>query len=89
MIHRQLNPSETRSFFLFAHRQTEKSTFVSSLLQPQDLYIALLSQETFFNYMRDPSLFRQEVLAHHQKHPRFTCIIDEIQKIPSLLDRTC
>ncbi|HBG34065.1 MAG: hypothetical protein A2X70_05330 [Alphaproteobacteria bacterium GWC2_42_16] len=86
MIQRQLSPSKMRSFFLFGPRQTGKSTFVTSLLQPQDLYITLLPQETFFNYVRDPSIFRQEVLAHHKKHPHFTCIVDEIQKIPSLLD---
>ena len=86
MINRTLDPSKTRSYFLFGPRQTGKSTYVSSHLRPQDLYITLLPQETFLTYIRNPSAFRQEVLAHHKQHSSFTCIVDEIQKIPALLD---
>lgn len=86
MIKRTLNPSKTRSFFLFGPRQTGKSTYVSSLLKPQDLYITLLPQGIFLGYARNPGTFRQEVLAHQKQYGPFTCIVDEIQKIPALLD---
>jgi len=86
MLKRILCPTKNRSYFLFGPRQAGKSTFVKSLLEPQDLYINLLPQKTFLDYVRDPNLFRQEVLSHIKKHEKFTCIIDEIQKVPSLLD---
>jgi predicted AAA+ superfamily ATPase len=86
MINRTLTSSKIRSFFLFGPRQTGKSTYVSSLLEPQDLYISLLSQGTFLTYARNPGTFRQEVLAHQKRYTHFTCVVDEIQKIPSLLD---
>lgn len=86
MIKRTLSPLKKRSFFLFGPRQTGKSTYVNTLLEPQDLYITLLPQESFFSYVRSPGTFRQEVLAHQKQHDHFTCIVDEIQKIPSLLD---
>lgn len=86
MIARILIPSQNRSFFLFGPRQVGKSTYVQSLLTKQDLYINLLPQRTFLNYVREPGVFRQEVLAHKQQYNKFVCIVDEIQKIPTLLD---
>lgn len=86
MIKRILNPSLNRSFFLFGPRQVGKSTYVQSLLKKQDLYINLLPQRIFLDYLRNPGLFRQEILAHKQQYEKFTCIVDEIQKIPALLD---
>ncbi len=86
MINRTLKPLKNKSFFLFGPRQTGKSTFVNSLLDPQDLYITLLPQETYYSYLREVGTFRQEVLAHQKKYATFTCVVDEIQKIPSLLD---
>lgn len=86
MITRKLQPSQKRSFFLFGPRQTGKSTYVNTLLGPEDLYINLLPQRTYLAYSRTPEIFRQEVLAHWQRHKNFTCIVDEVQKIPALLD---
>lgn len=86
MIDRILQCSNNRSFFLFGPRQTGKSTYVTNLLKQEDLYINLLPQRVFLDYARDPNMFRQEVLAHKQKYQKFTCIVDEIQKIPALLD---
>jgi len=86
MIQRSLQASKNRSFFLFGPRQAGKSTYVKTLLAAEDMYITLLPQRIFLNYIRDPNLFRQEVLFHKKKHEKFTCIVDEIQKIPALLD---
>lgn len=86
MINRILKPSINRSYFLFGPRQTGKSTYVIGQLALQDLYITLLPQRVYLSYLRDPNQFRQEVLAHHKQHNIFTCVVDEIQKIPALLD---
>lgn len=83
---RQLTPDNSKSFFLFGPRQTGKSTYVKSKLDRNDLYIDLLPQRNFLRYAKNPGQLRGEILAHKKKHRRFTCVIDEIQKIPFLLD---
>lgn len=86
MFQRSINPAKSKSFFLFGPRQTGKSTFIQSLLTPQDLYIDLLPQRTYLNYAKNPGRLREEILAHLDRHDQPVCVIDEIQKIPALLD---
>jgi predicted AAA+ superfamily ATPase len=86
MFTRQLTPHSSKSFFLFGPRQTGKSTYVKSILGRNDLYIDLLPQRNFLSYAKNPGQLRGEILSHLQKHHAFTCVIDEIQKIPLLLD---
>ncbi len=86
MFKRIINPSKSKSWFLFGPRQTGKSTYVTSLLSPKDLYIDLLPQRSFLDYAKNPGRIREEILAHLQQHKDPICVIDEVQKIPSLLD---
>jgi len=86
MFKREINPSKSKSYFLFGPRQTGKSTFVKSFITPKDLYIDLLPQRNFLNYAKNPGRLREEILAHLRRHKNPLCIIDEIQKIPALLD---
>jgi len=86
MYKRTINPSKSKSWFLFGPRQTGKSTFVRTVISPEDLYIDLLPQRTFLEYAKNPGQIREVILAHSKKHKKFTCVINEIQKIPALLD---
>lgn len=86
MFPRQIQPVPTKSFFLFGPRQTGKSTYVRSLLSSEDLYIDLLPQRSYLDYVRNPGSVREEILAHLDRHPGGKCVIDEIQKIRALLD---
>lgn len=86
MFPRQLSTHPDNSFFLFGPRQTGKSTYVKSILTAGDIYVDLLPQRNFLKYAKNPGQLRGELLAHQQKEPTFTCVIDEIQKIPALLD---
>ena len=86
MFKREINPAKTKSYFLFGPRQTGKSTFVKSLISPKDLYFDLLPQRTFLNYAKNPGRIREEILAQLDQYEDPLCIIDEIQKIPDLLD---
>ena len=83
---REISPTGKKSWFLFGPRQTGKSTYVRSLLTDNDLYIDLLPQREFLGYANEPGKIRDEVLAHARTHEGFVCAIDEIQKIPRLLD---
>ncbi|MBW1802599.1 MAG: AAA family ATPase, partial [Deltaproteobacteria bacterium] len=86
MFKREINIAKTKSCFIFGPRQTGKSTFVKNLLTKKDLYIDLLPQRSFLNYAKKPGRMREEILAHLKQNDKPLCIIDEIQKIPELLD---
>lgn len=70
------------SCFLWGARQTGKSTLLRSLFPTAPYYDLLLSDE-FERLSRRPSLLREELIASPPKHP---VIVDEVQKIPLLLD---
>ena len=86
MFKRELNPAHSKSYFLFGPRQTGKSTFVKSLMTSKDLFIDLLPQRDFLGYAKSPGKMREEILAHLNRYDNPLCVIDEIQKIPALLD---
>ena len=86
MFTRSINIAKSKSCFIFGPRQTGKSTYVKDLLREKDLYIDLLPQRNFLNYAKKPGRMREEILAHLKRHKKPLCIIDEIQKIPELLD---
>ena len=86
MLHRLLSPNFKKSFFLFGPRQTGKTTLIKSWLKPGDLYLNLLPQRVHLAYVNEAGRFREEVLAHVRKHPQALVVVDEIQKIPALLD---
>ena len=84
MIKRWLSlpASPTQSFFLWGPRQTGKSSLLKHTY-PQAMRIDLLKTDEFLRYTNQPSLFREEVQA--SPSPRLV-IIDEVQKVPPLLD---
>ena len=72
------------SAFLWGARQTGKSTLLKNLF-PKARYYDLLLSEEFVRLSRKPSLLREELLAMPDAHAQ-PVIIDEVQKIPALLD---
>lgn len=76
---------QKQSLFLWGARQTGKSSYLTKCY-PRSLYFNLLNTELFLKYIEAPYLLREELLeklpAAH-KHP---IIIDEIQKVPLLLN---
>ena len=74
------NPSQ--SFFLWGPRQTGKTTLLKQTY-PDAYRIDLLKTDILIRYLKNPSIFREEIMALPKS--RFV-IIDEIQKAPLLLD---
>ncbi len=70
------------SCFLWGARQTGKSTLLKDLFPGSPRYDLLLSNE-YGRLRARPSILREEVLS---LSPRAPVVIDEVQKIPELLD---
>src|SRR4030042_1624554 len=80
-IKRDIKIPET-SFFLFGPRGTGKSTLVRSLIDKNTLYIDFLDPDTFRTYTAFPETLIKTVHAVNPVH----VIIDEVQKVPQILD---
>lgn len=80
-INRFFKPPK-QSFFLFGPRGTGKSTLVRRYFKDA-IYLDLLDPEVFRTYSANPERLRERLLASGKST---TVIIDEIQKIPHLLD---
>ncbi|MCI0623235.1 MAG: DUF4143 domain-containing protein [Acidobacteria bacterium] len=72
----------TESFFLWGPRQTGKSSLLR-LSYPEAVWIDLLNTDVFIRYSQSPKLLREELLA---APPGQLVVLDEIQKVPALLD---
>ncbi len=83
MYGRLLKPPDHKTFFLFGPRGTGKSTWLQHHFGEAPLRIDLLKSSEFVKYQRDPSLLAAEVAALPQ---RSWVVIDEVQKVPALLD---
>lgn len=70
------------SFFLFGPRGTGKSTWLKQEM-PEAIVIDLLNADTFKRFLSDPELLARVVAGNPQAS---TIIIDEVQKVPALLD---
>ena len=82
MLERKLTANKiNQSAFLFGPRGTGKTLWVKKAF-PDALYIDLLSHREYTNLQADPSRLEAIVLAH----PEAWVIIDEVQRIPSLLN---
>ena len=75
-------PAPERSFFLFGPRGTGKSTWLRKGFR-QAMYLDLLDASLFLELSRDPHAL--EAMAGNRP-PASWIVLDEIQKIPALLD---
>ncbi len=74
----------TESFFLWGPRQTGKSTLLRKTYR-EARWIDLLKSEEFRRYLAHPEFLREEIEAT-PADPKQQIVIDEIQKVPALLD---
>lgn len=77
-----LPPPGRETFFLWGPRQTGKTTLLNAAY-PDAFWVDLLKADEYRRYLERPERLREELLAepfHGQ------VVIDEIQKVPALLD---
>lgn len=86
MVERLLKSLKTDSFFIFGARGVGKSTYINEqFIEKQSCFkIDLLDYDSEEKYSKDPQLLEREIDALHQKTE--WVFIDEIQKVPKLLD---
>ncbi len=82
-----LSITKSQSCFLWGPRQTGKSTLLNNTF-PDALYYDLLLASDFRRLLHDPGILRQECEAQDLTGATQTApvIIDEVQKLPELLD---
>jgi uncharacterized protein len=72
----------TETFFLWGPRQTGKTTLLREAY-PHAFWIDLLKSEEYRRYLQNPERMREELAAADTVRQ---VVIDEIQKVPQLLD---
>jgi predicted AAA+ superfamily ATPase len=77
----QLPPAGTETFFLWGPRQTGKTTLLRASY-PEAFWIDLLKAEEYRRYLQNPERLRQEL----GERPVRQVVIDEVQKVPQILD---
>jgi len=87
MYKRYLNiePESKQSIFLLGARKSGKSTYLKEM-SPISVRYDLLNTDLRMKYLVAPHLLRQDILAMSPEELEHPIIIDEIQKIPDLLD---
>lgn len=81
MYSRIINPPKEKSFFLFGPRGTGKTTWVKSHF-PKSLYLDLLEAEIYNDLLANPQRLENMI----PKDFKNWIIIDEIQRVPELLN---
>ncbi len=81
----QLAVPPGQSAWLWGARKTGKSTFLRQNFSHSTIF-DLLDSDRFLSYSKRPALFREEILALSEEERKYPIIIDEVQKIPPLLD---
>jgi predicted AAA+ superfamily ATPase len=74
-----------KSAFLWGPRKTGKSTYLLEKF-PQSIVYDFLQTDLFLDYSKRPSLLRERLLAKDRMTLKHPVILDEVQKIPQILD---
>ncbi len=86
-INRILNIDLPRgqSAFLWGPRKTGKTAYLKSRF-PESVLFDFLKTDLFFDISKNPSLLRERILAKDEKILKQPIILDEVQKVPQVLD---
>ena len=74
-----------QSAFLWGARKTGKSTYLKMTF-PQSIVFDFLRTDLFLEFSMHPALLREQLLAKPENQLKSPVILDEVQKIPALLD---
>lgn len=81
----QIHLPPGQSAFLWGARKTGKSTYLRQN-HPHSLVFDFLKTDLFLEFSKRPSLLREQILSQSSEVLKYPVILDEVQKIPHLLD---
>jgi uncharacterized protein len=87
IIERILNMDlpENQSAFLWGPRKTGKTTYLKSRF-PHSIVYDFLQTDLFLDFSKRPALLREQLMAKDQESLKYPIIMDEVQKIPRIMD---
>lgn len=74
-----------QSAFLWGARKTGKTTYLKEKF-PKSIVYDFLKSDLFFEVSKNPSLLRERILAKDESALKEPIILDEVQKVPDVLD---
>ena len=74
-----------QSAFLWGPRKTGKSTYLKNRF-PNSLIYDFLKTDLFIEFAKTPFLLREQLLAQNEAVLQHPIILDEVQKVPQILD---
>ena len=74
-----------QSAFLWGPRKTGKSTYLKQVF-PQSIVYDFLKTDLALDLIRNPALMREQLLTNRKKAALSPVILDEVQKVPAVLD---
>ncbi len=80
-----VNLSAKQSAFLWGARKTGKSTYLKEAFG-QSLVYDFLKTDLFLAFTKNPALLREQILAQKEGLSKHPIILDEVQKVPAVLD---
>jgi len=80
-----LNLPPGQSAFLWGPRKTGKSTYLKTKF-PASLTYDFLKTDLFLDFLKRPALLREQILAKEEQVLKHPIILDEVQKVPQILD---
>ncbi len=83
LLHIDLPPGQ--SAFLWGPRKTGKSTYLKTRF-PESIVYDFLKTDLFLGFSKRPALLREQLMAREEKDLWHSVILDEVQKIPQILD---
>ena len=87
LIKRMLSIPKNKNIFIFGPRQTGKSTLINKIFSEKESHFYnLLEVDTYNKLLANPQIFRHEVEAICVTENKKNIIVDEVQKIPQILD---
>ena len=81
----RLPPAGSENFFLWGPRQTGKTTLLRQRYG-DSRWVDLLKADEFRRYATRPETLREEIEAEDPTRRRLHVVVDEVQKVPALLD---
>jgi predicted AAA+ superfamily ATPase len=81
----RINLPARQSAFLWGPRKTGKSTYLRDIFR-RSLYFDFLKTDLVLEFIKRPSLLREQILAKDKRLLEYPVILDEVQKVPQVLD---